>query len=85
MVADLKAEGEQGVLYDALFEPAFTKMMVELLARRRSMGGGGGKLLGLPSPSLRQFDEFLAEDYVSVPLSAEQSNSSVLLGEDTPS
>ena len=68
------------MLYDALFEPAFTKLMVELLARRRSVGGSGGKLLGIPSPSLRQFDEFLTEDYTPVPLSAEQSNSSVLLG-----
>jgi maltose alpha-D-glucosyltransferase/alpha-amylase len=81
VVADLRAEGQQGVLYDAIFDPAFTKVMVELLARRRSTGGTGGKLLGLPSPSLRQFDEFLAEDYVPTPLSAEQSNSSVLLGE----
>jgi maltose alpha-D-glucosyltransferase / alpha-amylase len=80
VLADVKADGEQGVLYDALFEPAFTKLMVELLARRRSVGGNGGKLLGIPSPSLRQFDEFLAEDYTPVPLSAEQSNSSVLLG-----
>jgi maltose alpha-D-glucosyltransferase / alpha-amylase len=80
VLADVKADGEEGVLYDALFEPAFTKLMVELLARRRSVGGNGGKLLGIPSPSLRQFDEFLAEDYTPVPLSAEQSNSSVLLG-----
>jgi maltose alpha-D-glucosyltransferase/alpha-amylase len=81
VLADLNAGGRPGVLYDAIFEPAFTKVMVELLARRRSTGGTGGKLLGLPSPSLRQFDEFLAEDYVPTPLSAEQSNSSVLLGE----
>src|SRR6202034_4034763 len=81
VVADLRADGEDGVLYDAIFEPTFTKVMVELLARRRTLGGPGGKLLGLPSPSLRQFDEFLGEDYVPVPLSAEQSNSSVLLGD----
>jgi maltose alpha-D-glucosyltransferase / alpha-amylase len=81
VVADLSADGQPGVLYDAVFEPAFTRVMVELLARRRSTAGTGGKLLGLPSPSLRQFDEFLAEDYVPTPLSAEQSNSSVLLGE----
>jgi maltose alpha-D-glucosyltransferase/alpha-amylase len=81
VLADLRADGVDGVVYDAIFEPAFTKMMVELLARRRTVGGGGGKLLGLPSPSLRQFDEFLADDYTPVPLSAEQSNSSVLLGE----
>jgi maltose alpha-D-glucosyltransferase/alpha-amylase len=55
--------------------------MVEALARRRSLGSTGGRLLGLPSPSLRQFDEFLEEDYSAVPLSAEQSNSSVMLGD----
>jgi maltose alpha-D-glucosyltransferase / alpha-amylase len=81
VVADLMAAGEPGVLYDAVFEPAFIKVMVELLARRRSTAGAGGKLLGLPSPSLRQFDDFLADDYTPTPLSAEQSNSSVLLGE----
>jgi maltose alpha-D-glucosyltransferase/alpha-amylase len=80
VVAELRADGVDGVLYDAVFEPAFTKLMVELLSRRRSLGGTGGKLLGLPSPSLRQFDGFLTEDYAAVPLSAEQSNSSVLLG-----
>jgi maltose alpha-D-glucosyltransferase/alpha-amylase len=80
VVAELNVGGQDGVLYDAIFEPAFTKLMVELLARRRSLGGDGGKLLGLPSPSLRQFDQFLAEDYAPTPLSAEQSNSSVLLG-----
>jgi maltose alpha-D-glucosyltransferase / alpha-amylase len=80
VVADLTAAGEPGVLFDAVFEPAFAKMMVDLVARRRATGGSGGKLLGIPSPSLRQFDEFLNEPYTPVPLSAEQSNSSVLLG-----
>jgi maltose alpha-D-glucosyltransferase/alpha-amylase len=81
VVADLSAGGNAGVLYDAIFDPDFTKLMVEVLARRRSLGGTGGRLLGLPSPSLRQFDEFLDEDYPTVPLSAEQSNSSVMLGD----
>ena len=81
VVADLMADGNAGVLYDAIFEPDFTRLMVETLARRRSLGGAGGRLLGLPSPSLRQFDEFLDEGYSPVPLSAEQSNSSVMLGD----
>jgi maltose alpha-D-glucosyltransferase / alpha-amylase len=81
VVADLRAGGHDGVLFDAVFEPAFTKVMVDLLARRRSVAGTGGRLLGLPSPSLRQFDGFLADGYTPVPLSAEQSNSSVMLGD----
>jgi hypothetical protein len=40
--------------------------MAELLARRRTSTGNGGKLLGLPSPALRHFDDFLAEDYAPV-------------------
>ena len=43
VVADLRATASDGVLYDAIFEPAFTKVMVELLARRRSVGRGGGQ------------------------------------------
>jgi maltose alpha-D-glucosyltransferase / alpha-amylase len=81
VVADLRADDVDGVLFDAVFEPAFTNVMVELLARRRSLGGTGGKLLGLPSPTLRQFDGFLAEGHTPVPLTAEQSNSSVMLGD----
>jgi maltose alpha-D-glucosyltransferase/alpha-amylase len=81
VVADLRAAGHDGVLFDAVFEPAFIKVMVEMLARRRSLAGTGGKLLGLPSPSLRQFDGFLSDGYTPAPLSAEQSNSSVMLGD----
>jgi maltose alpha-D-glucosyltransferase/alpha-amylase len=81
VVADLTAAGTPGVLYDAVFEPSFTKAMVELLARRRTAAGEAGKLIGLPSPSLRHFDDFLREDYPATPLSAEQSNSSVLLSD----
>ena len=81
VVADLRADGIPGVVFDAVFEPSFVTLMVELLARRRSLGGSGGKLVGLPSPILRQFDGFVTDDYVPVPLSAEQSNSSVQLGD----
>jgi len=80
VVAELRAGGENGVVYDAIFEPAFTKMMVELLARRRTVGGTGGKLLGLPSPPCANSTGSSAR-IMPRALSAEQSNSSVLLGD----
>jgi maltose alpha-D-glucosyltransferase/alpha-amylase len=54
--------------------------MSELLARRRSLAGNYGRLIGVSSPLLRQFDNCLNEDCPPTPLAAEQSNSSVMLG-----
>ncbi len=80
VIADLRAEGSDGVLFDALYSPAYVKTMSELLARRRSLAGAHGRLIGAPSPLLRQFDHCLTEDCPPTPVSAEQSNSSVMLG-----
>ena len=81
VVADLRAEGANGVLFDALHSQAYVKTLSELLARRRNLAGGHGRLVGVPSPALRRFDNCLNEDCPSIPLAAEQSNSSVLLGD----
>jgi maltose alpha-D-glucosyltransferase/alpha-amylase len=80
VVADLRAEGTDGVLFDALYSPAYVKTMSDLLARRRSLAGSFGRITGVPSPLLRHFDDCLKEDCPSTPLTAEQSNSSVTLG-----
>jgi maltose alpha-D-glucosyltransferase/alpha-amylase len=80
VVADLRAEGVDGVLFDAIYSPAYVKTMSDLLARRRSLAGGHGRLTGVPSPLLRHFDNCLTEDCPSTPLAAEQSNSSVTIG-----
>ena len=52
VVADLRAEGANGVLFDALYSQAYVKTMSELLARRRNLAGGHGRLVGVPSPRL---------------------------------
>jgi maltose alpha-D-glucosyltransferase/alpha-amylase len=80
IVADLRAEGIDGILFDALYSSSYVKTMSDLLARRRSLPGGQGRLTGVPSPLLRHFDGCLDEDCPATPLAAEQSNSSVLLG-----
>ncbi|MGA3216455.1 MAG: maltose alpha-D-glucosyltransferase [Acidimicrobiales bacterium] len=81
VVAELRAEGDDGVLFDAVYSPAYVKTMSDLLARRRSLTGGHGRLVGAPSPLLRHFDNCLNEDCPPTPLAAEQSNSSVTLGD----
>ena len=81
VVADLRAEGVEGFLFDAIYSSVYVKTMADLLARRRSLSGGSGRLIGVPSPLLRQFDNCLNEDCPSTPLAAEQSNSSVTLGD----
>ena len=58
----------------------YVKTMADLLARRRSLAGSHGRLVGVSSPLLRHFDDCLKQDCPSTPLAAEQSNSSVMLG-----
>ena len=69
------------MLFDAVYSDVFVKTMADLLARRRSLAGGGGRILGVPTPTLRHFDNCLNEDCPPTPLTAEQSNTSVLLGD----
>jgi maltose alpha-D-glucosyltransferase/alpha-amylase len=81
IVADLRAGGTDGLLFDAVYSPDFVKAMADLLARRRTLPGNQGRLLGVPAPSLRDFEHCLDEECTATPLSTEQSNTSVLLGD----
>ena len=71
----------EGVLIDATHSPDFVRTMADLLARRRTLPGRHGQIVGLPSPGLRRFNGCLREDCPATPLSGEQSNTSVLLGD----
>jgi len=84
VVADLTTGGvddSNGVLFDAIYSSDFVRAMVDLVARRRTLPGKHGRMIGLPTPSLRAFDDCLRENCATSPLSAEQSNSSVLVGD----
>jgi maltose alpha-D-glucosyltransferase/alpha-amylase len=83
VVADIRVGGVDGILIDATYSPEFVRAMADLLARRRSLPGTHGRLLGTPTSALRDFDECLGDDCPITTLSAEQSNSSVLLGEES--
>ncbi len=86
VVADLAGPAggdgaDAGVLYDAVWEPALSRAVVETMARRRSLPGSRGRLVGVPAPALRRLRDAMGPDPVVVPISTEQSNSSVVLGQ----
>jgi maltose alpha-D-glucosyltransferase/alpha-amylase len=82
VVADLRTGWGDGVLVDGVHAPAFVTGMADVLARRRVLAGAHGQVTGLPAPGLRRFSSCLKPDCPTTPISGEQSNSSVLLGDE---
>jgi len=81
IVAGLRAGGVDGVLYDGIHDPAFSWAMVELLTHRRTVPGRSGRLSGVPAPTMRQLRHRLSPEIVPTPITAEQSNTSVVFGD----
>ena len=79
VLAQLRAGGEDGVLIDALYEPEFVKTMVDAVVGRRSYGGIG-RLAGVPTP-FRRLRGATGPEVMTTPVTAEQSNSSVVIGD----
>jgi len=73
------AEGE-GVLYDGLSEPGFAKALLEAMGKRRHLAGRTGRIVSVPSRGLRKLREGIDADTPAVPISTEQSNTSVVIG-----
>jgi maltose alpha-D-glucosyltransferase/alpha-amylase len=68
-----------GVLYDAFGDESFSSRLVEIIARRRHPKGAAGTVVGAPTKSFSKLrGQELPE---SVPLRAEQSNTSVVFGD----
>ena len=82
VIADLRAGASEGALIDGLYYPGFVHAMADVLARRRSLSGSNGQIIGAPAPGLRRFDACLRAASPTTPLTGEQSNSSVLLGDE---
>lgn len=78
--AVLAALGEDAVLFDATYDPAFQSALLAFVAGRgRSRGENGGELLGVPGKALKGLlDGTKPGALTSHLLGAEQSNSAVL-------
>ncbi len=74
--------GDDGVLFDALFEPAVAEMFLNLIGRRRKVRSNGNQLVGQTTRVYRQI-----MDQADGPLpprisGAEQSNTSIIYGNE---
>jgi maltose alpha-D-glucosyltransferase/alpha-amylase len=73
------ASGEEGLIYDAMYDPAFGRGLPAVIGRRRRLRGAQGELVAAPT---RQYRSVVAgsEPVDPVLLRAEQSNSSLRYG-----
>ena len=69
------------MLYDALTTAPFTKALLELMGRRRQLAGSRGRLEAAPTRAFRRMrDGHRRVDTPAIPISTEQSNTSVVIG-----
>ncbi len=81
IVADLRVGEDEGVLYDAVWEPELSRMVLEMIGRRRSLPSRAGRVWGAPAPAYREIRLSVPPDVQPSPISAEQSNSSVAMAD----
>lgn len=67
-------------LADGVFDPTFRSLILEAIAKGKSLSGSGGKLTGLPDPAAAETFLEVATSGDSRVLSAEQSNTSIIYG-----
>ncbi len=83
IVARLRHEpgGAEGVLYEALAERGFARLLLDAMAHRRRFRGAGGEVRGAPTRALRGILHGSGADLDATPLKADQSNTSLVFGE----
>jgi maltose alpha-D-glucosyltransferase/alpha-amylase len=82
VLCNLKLENDNAVLFDVTHDPAFHRMLFDMMARRRRLKAERGEMTGTSSRSLKRE----LDDDRPVPesklLGAEQSNTSIRYGDD---
>jgi len=81
VVARLRSQSGDGVVFDAASDREFGGALLDLIAKRRKAKGSRGELVSLPAPSLRRLAASGEPLPAASPISAEQSNSSVRYGD----
>jgi maltose alpha-D-glucosyltransferase/alpha-amylase len=80
-VVRLEVEGEEGLLFDALWDEGFCGALLQAIARRRRFDGTAGELAAGSTKVLRQLWDAAEEPLTPSVLKAEQSNTSVIYGD----
>jgi maltose alpha-D-glucosyltransferase / alpha-amylase len=74
--------GDEGVLFDALFEPAVAEMLLNIIGRRRRIRSNGNQLVGNTTRAYRQIMNQSEGPLPPRISGAEQSNTSIIYGQD---
>ncbi len=86
LLARLTGKGDRGVLFDAMWNRDFTEALLTAIRRRRRTKAAHGQLVARPTAVLRDTVDGLDEEEPDVleprVLRAEQSNTSVVYGDD---
>ncbi len=81
-IAVLRTADGDRLLFDAVYEPAFCRKLLEAIARRRQLGGPSGKVLASRTPVLRRALEGLSGELPQPSIAqAEQTNTSIVFGD----
>ncbi|HWL50739.1 MAG TPA: alpha-glucosidase C-terminal domain-containing protein, partial [Acidimicrobiia bacterium] len=80
VIAEVHSASGTGVLYDATSDPDFGSVLVDLAANRRKLKGRATTLAALPIAASRHLTAAI-EGQLARPGGAEQSNTSIVLGD----
>jgi maltose alpha-D-glucosyltransferase/alpha-amylase len=78
VIANLTIGQTQGVLYDALYDPEFQLLLLNMVYRKKLLKGRNGNVVGIAGKKLRTIYRSHEGEWNSNIMRAEQSNSSVL-------
>jgi maltose alpha-D-glucosyltransferase/alpha-amylase len=81
VVAEVRAAGDDGVVFDASWDPEFAKAVVRMIGSRRAVNARSGTAAGVPTRRYRTLLESVQDDTTVSVMNAEQSNTSVTVGD----
>ncbi len=80
VIARVSLNGQEGILYDALYSEDYRMFLLQAIAKRRSLKFDGAELIGYGDRSINSILKEAEQPLTSKILGAEQSNTSVLYG-----
>ncbi|MGE5280486.1 MAG: maltose alpha-D-glucosyltransferase [Deltaproteobacteria bacterium] len=81
VVGRARIEAKDGILYDAAYDPAFHRTLLECVAKRRRVRGRRARIIALPGHRFRELLGAAPQEIVSHIGKAEQSNTSIFYGD----
>ncbi|HVB06505.1 MAG TPA: maltose alpha-D-glucosyltransferase [Acidimicrobiales bacterium] len=79
LLSELRSGGEEGVLFDATYDPELAAALVRALGRRRQLLGTAGRISTVPAPAFTRLTRGIEADAPSQLIGGDQSNSSIVL------